>query len=186
MELSLEGLQYKNQLLLDLANRKHQIKMDGYTRWKGVLDQINTEKSINLQQDQLQLEKDKFKYQKEKDAAKAYIDSGSGGSGGSSGSTTKKTQTTIAASGNAVKEAKRASFSGEKYDEAVEYLKKNGVQNSLASNIMTYQEWARRKASYNQTGVGGAAAAVDTYSDYLKYQTEFIIENKDELIKGGK
>lgn len=46
LELSLEGFQYKNQLLLDRANKKIEIDNMFFNRYLGVLDQINTEKAL--------------------------------------------------------------------------------------------------------------------------------------------
>lgn len=96
LELSLQGLQYKNQLLSDMASLKLQTKSMYADQWKTMLDQINREKAaieaqyqfdkeMDYKNDVLQLEKDQFDYEKEKDAAAAKIVKASSGSGGSSG-----------------------------------------------------------------------------------------------------
>jgi hypothetical protein len=116
LELSLEGFQYKNQLILDKANKKTETENTYYGRYQDVLKQINTEnamaeevrqynekmaeekrqynQSYALQQAELQLQKDKFSYQKAQDAAaKAKVVSGGGGGGStkkSSSSSSKK------------------------------------------------------------------------------------------------
>lgn len=46
LELSLEGFQYKNQLLLDQANKKLEIDNMYYNRYQDVLQQINTENAM--------------------------------------------------------------------------------------------------------------------------------------------
>lgn len=46
LELSLAGFQYKNQLLLDKADKKLQIEDSYYNRYQDVLKQINTENSL--------------------------------------------------------------------------------------------------------------------------------------------
>lgn len=46
LELSLEGFQYKNQLVLDQANKKLEIDNMYWNRYQDVLDQINAENSI--------------------------------------------------------------------------------------------------------------------------------------------
>ena len=56
LELSLQGYQYKNQLLLDKADKKLQIKNTYYSQWKDVLDQINTENSLAEQKRQFNAE----------------------------------------------------------------------------------------------------------------------------------
>ena len=47
LELSLHGFQYKNQLLLDKANKKTEINNTYYQRYQDVLDQINHENALN-------------------------------------------------------------------------------------------------------------------------------------------
>lgn len=56
LELSLQGYQYKNQLLLDKADKKLQIKNTYYNQWKDVLNQINTENSLAEQKRQFNAE----------------------------------------------------------------------------------------------------------------------------------
>lgn len=56
LELSLQGYQYKNQLLLDKADKKLQIKNTYYNQWKDVLNQINTENSLAEQRRQFNAE----------------------------------------------------------------------------------------------------------------------------------
>ncbi|MBQ5655922.1 MAG: hypothetical protein IIV14_00625 [Bacteroidaceae bacterium] len=117
LELSLEGFQYKNTLVLAKADKKTELDNTYYSRYQDVLKQINTEnamaeevrqyneslaeerrqydRSYALQQAELQLQKDKFAYQKAQDAKAS---SGGGSSGGSikksgSGSSSKKKST---------------------------------------------------------------------------------------------
>ncbi len=46
LELSLQGFQYKNQLLLELADKKMQIEATAQSRYQDVLAQINQEKAL--------------------------------------------------------------------------------------------------------------------------------------------
>jgi hypothetical protein len=46
LELTLQGFQYKNQLLLEQANKKLQIESEYYQRYQDVLAQINHENSL--------------------------------------------------------------------------------------------------------------------------------------------
>ena len=46
LELALQGFQYKNQLLVDQANKKTQIGSEYYGRYQDVLKQINTENAM--------------------------------------------------------------------------------------------------------------------------------------------
>lgn len=108
LELSLNGFQYKNTLLQTQLEAKRQITNDYYTRWQGVLSQINTENALAEQVRQYneklaeerrqydanlayQKERDKVKdaqWQKEYNLAKQSASSSSGGSY-SSGSSSK-------------------------------------------------------------------------------------------------
>ena len=71
LELSLQGFQYKNQLVLEQANRKLEVDQMYYSRYQDVLQQINTENVLAeeirqynethaLQQAQLEEEKRQF------------------------------------------------------------------------------------------------------------------------------
>lgn len=46
LELALQGFQYKNQLILDMASQKRAIEDTYYNRYKDVLQQINPENSL--------------------------------------------------------------------------------------------------------------------------------------------
>ena len=63
------------------------------------------------------------------------------------------------------------------YSEAVAYMKQNGVDSGRAAGAMTKSEWARRKASYQQYGQGGAEVSLfDSYTEYLSYYVQDAIE----------
>lgn len=49
LELSLQGFQYKNELIIQKANKKAEIKDRYYGRYQDVLQQMNTEKAFNEQ-----------------------------------------------------------------------------------------------------------------------------------------
>jgi hypothetical protein len=112
LELSLQGFQYKNQLILDKTSKKTELQNEYYKRYQDVLDQINKENalkeevrqyneslaeqkrqhnaSIAAQNAQLALEREKFAFQKQQyadskaKAAAGTIKKSSGGSGSSS------------------------------------------------------------------------------------------------------
>ena len=56
LELSLEGFQYKNQLILDKTNQKIELDQMYYNRYMDVLNQINTENAMREQIRQFELE----------------------------------------------------------------------------------------------------------------------------------
>ena len=79
LELSLQGFQYKNTLILDKAEQKRALNSEYYKRYQDVIAQINEENklketvrqhnaTIALQERAVALDEAKFAYHKEKDA----------------------------------------------------------------------------------------------------------------------
>ena len=54
-ELALEGFQYKNNLVLEMANKKIELDNIYYIRWQDVLNQMNTENAMKFEADQAEL-----------------------------------------------------------------------------------------------------------------------------------
>ena len=92
LELSLQGFQYKNNLILEQANKKQELENTYYNRWQDVLNQINQENTLAEEQRQynenLALQKAQLaEEQRQFNAslsARSYSSSGGsrGGSGG--------------------------------------------------------------------------------------------------------
>ena len=57
LELSLQGFQYKNQLISELSDKKMQTKQFYATQWQNVLDQMNKEIDRQWQADQNEIER---------------------------------------------------------------------------------------------------------------------------------
>lgn len=120
LEFSLQGFQYKNQLLLDKANQKLTIENNYYNRYQDVLNQINTENAMAEQIRQynasLAEEQRQFNYYN-KLGEFANPSGGSGGGVGSSGSrrtynsSIKKVPTTSVGSNEYVAKEKSSSNS---------------------------------------------------------------------------
>lgn len=64
LELSLQGFQYKNQLVTELANKKQEIDNTYYSRYQDVLSQMNTENALA---EQIRQYNESMAYQKEQD-----------------------------------------------------------------------------------------------------------------------
>ena len=64
LELSLNGFQYKNTLLLDQMNKQQDINNIYYNRWQNVLSQINTENALA---ESIRQYNEKMAYQRERD-----------------------------------------------------------------------------------------------------------------------
>lgn len=115
LELSLQGFQYKNELLQTQINMQRDIDKDYYNRWQNVLSQMNTENQLkeNIRQYNenmaYQKEQDRIKmeYQKERDRIadeqwqKQYnLSLASRSSGGSSSSSSSSSASTTYKKGN--------------------------------------------------------------------------------------
>lgn len=95
LELSLQGFQYKNSLILEQSNKKLEVENMYYTRYQDVLQQINTENALAEQirqfNESMALDREMFEWQKAQAAAASgggggYSYSGSGSSKKSKGS----------------------------------------------------------------------------------------------------
>lgn len=64
LELSLNGFQYKNQLLQTKINMRNDIDNQYYNRWQNVLSQMNTENALK---EQIRQYNEQFAYQKKRD-----------------------------------------------------------------------------------------------------------------------
>ena len=96
LELSLQGFQYKNQLIIEKANKKTQLESEYYARYQDVLQQINTENALaeevrqynaSLAQQQAQLAEQKRQFNAQ--LAEEQRQFNAKNSGGSTGSTAK-------------------------------------------------------------------------------------------------
>ena len=114
LELSLQGFQYKNDLLQTQIQMQQNTEDRYYSRWQDVLNQMNTEnqlqESIRQYEQNYKLQQEQFEYQKERDKVadsqwqKEYnlslaARSSSGGSSGGGSSSSSGTITTAYYSG---------------------------------------------------------------------------------------
>jgi hypothetical protein len=99
LELSLQGFQYKNQLVLQKLDAVNQEKDRYYQRWRDVESQINTENAMAEQIRQFnekmaferqQAAQSQARWEKEFALAKSKANGSGGGSGGSSGGKVSK------------------------------------------------------------------------------------------------
>lgn len=93
LELALQGFQYKNQLLLDKADKKLTVENQYYTRWQDVLSQMNTENALAEQirqyNESLAEEQRQFNYYNKLGEFAVTASGGGGGGGGSSGTSSR-------------------------------------------------------------------------------------------------
>lgn len=168
LELSLQGFQYKNTLVLEKADKKTELEQMYHERYQDVLNQINTENSLAEQvrqyNESLALEKAQFEWQKEQ-AKKASSSGGGGSSGGyikkSSSSNKISTPNTIT---KAVNKDDASSSSDTK--------KQNKSVLELGYGPISAQNLANKIAS----------GEVETYQD--KSGTTLVKKKKTSILKG--
>ena len=169
LELSLQGFQYKNELLRESADRRAEIEDRYHTRWQDVLQQMNTENALaeQIRQHNESIAEERRQYdlslaeeQRQHNETLAEekrqhnIEYGSTNINGGSG-------TQQLSGGNSLTT----------YQEAVDYMKSNGASDGVGG-LMTRSEWSRRRASYQSSGIGGAE--VKNYSTYSEYITDYV------------
>lgn len=163
LELSLQGFQYKNELLLRKADKELDIDQMYYQRYQDVLAQINHENSMAEQVRQfnasLALEREQFQWQKAQASAKK---SSSGGSSGSA----KVSKSSSSGSGSGSSSSVNKSSTVSTYSEAAKALRDAGATKG-DGGLMTENEWKRRKYA-------GSTSAETSYSSYNDYINSFV------------
>ena len=176
LELALQGMQYKNQLLETQANKQLEIKSLYHNQYQDILQQINTEnalaeqirqynESMALEREQFEEQKRQFDLQYSKSSGGVGRSSGGGSSGGSSSGGYYSDKT-----------SEQTTFST--YSEAAEYMREQGVATG-DGGLMTQSEWARRKASGSQS----AEMQYDSYQSYLNGFVEYRMDNPQSTSK---
>jgi hypothetical protein len=185
LELSLQGFQYKNQLLLEKADKKTQMENEYYQRYQDVLAQINTENALaeeirqyneSLAEEKRQfnesiaLDREQFEWQK------AKASSGGGGGGGNKSSSSGKS----ISKGNGSKSIGKNSDSSEKssmksiLDLGYGPISEENLANKVASGQVKMYEKNGTTLFENNTNTfggnrtSGAGATVPTAKQYWK------------------
>jgi hypothetical protein len=110
LEINLQQLQNKNQLLLELADKKTETEQMYHERWQDVLDQMNAENALaeEIRQfnESMAFEREQFEYQKAKSS------SGGGGGGGGGGGSSRSSGSSSSSSASIKKSSSSSSGSG--------------------------------------------------------------------------
>ena len=104
LEYLLQGTMYRQELLDKLAARKTEIQTLYANKWKTVLDQINTEKAYELEENKYLLEKDKWDVEKAQLEAARIANQGGGSPKVSNNSNANRKYTTSNTNNAAIKE----------------------------------------------------------------------------------
>lgn len=152
LELSLQGFQYKNTLLLEQANKKMEIENTYYNRYQDVLAQINTENALAEQIRQYneemdfqreQADREQANWEKEYALQKKNLNSSSSGSTkkSSSGSTKKKTGNNDKEAQAQIEEEKRVQKEKEETAKKVKEATKKAYTSvkDVVTNIKTFK-----------------------------------------------
>ena len=99
LEINLQQLQNKNQLLFELSNKKMEADQMYHERWQDVLDQMNTENAlaeeIRQYNESMAFEREQFEWQKAQAAARSSSSGGGRGGGGGGGSSSSSSNNKI-------------------------------------------------------------------------------------------
>lgn len=185
LELSLQGFQYKNTLILEKASEKRKIESEYYTRYQDVLKQINTEIAFDEQVRQYNETLAFQKAQANKSSSSggsSSISKGSSSSGSSSGSHTSSVRTGVTISGkktggltSATKQAATKelnSMKGITYDKAQAFMKDYGLSDGGVS-LLSSSVWSKAK----RTGEQGSEFEYSSYSDYAYNYLNWRLQN---------
>lgn len=192
LELSLKGLQYKNQLILEKSNKKLELDNMYYGRWKDVLNQINTENA--LAEETRQFDESLAEDARQFDESLALQNGGFGPIENDEGTKEKteeeilgekNTEANIGAIvnpsiGNVVTKVESNREIINKIPEngfgwpgqAYEFLEKYGIDRGDAG-VLTQYDWAMEK----QKGNTGKAFQYSTYREYLTAWVVWMIVN---------
>jgi hypothetical protein len=151
LELSLQGFQYKNNLILEKANQRRQIQSLYQSKYMDVLNQINTENARKEQirqfNEQMAFDKERFAWQQEQ----AEKESGSGFITPDNGTKTYKGYSKSQMSSVLQKSPIRD------YRGAIAFMKIYGLSDG-GQGLLTDSEWQAAK---------GDEAKYATYGDYV-------------------
>ena len=179
LEMSLNGFQYKNTLMLDLTNKKQDINNIYYGRWQDVLGQMNTENALQEQirqynekmaEEQRQYN-EKMAYQKERDkvadaqwekeyklASKKASSSAKKSSGGSSkkssGTTLKQTTYSDSKMYQSTSTPLLSSKAAQSFIDGLNNSIKSNKFKISEKNLMTKVSDAYKKGTINDSDVG--------------------------------
>ncbi len=193
LELSLQGFQYKNQLILEKTNKKLELDNTYYARYQNVLQQINHENALaeEIRQYNETLAEQKRQHSAEiayKNAALAeekrqfdilhppVVEKKIAKSGNTSISPAKKKQID-----KLVEDKADQVYSGSKkpsdntYKQAAAKLRAAGATTG-DGGLMTRSEWTRRKNS----GSKRAETSYATYDDYVNSFSAWRIQNPEK------
>jgi hypothetical protein len=162
LELSLQGFQYKNQLILEQANKKKELENTYYSRYQDVLAQINQENALAEQIRQYnqnhELQVKQFNEDVRRYNEQMAAQASSGGSGGSSGGSARISKASGAESAGAA--AFRESVSGK-------YLSTPASQKLLSTKQAATQARATT-AKNSKSYSSGSARTAEVKTDYYQ------------------
>ena len=162
LELSLQGFQYKNNLVLEKAKAKRELEDTYYQRYQNVLNQINTENALaeQIRQFNEQLAEEKRQFNESLEASSgssgsgggsSYSYSSGGSSSGSSSSGSSKITKTSGGSSSTSKSSGTTVSSKEKLALGKGPVSDNTVKNMVASGQASVKTNSNGKSTLVKT-----------------------------------
>lgn len=162
LQLSLEGFQYKNTLVLQKAAERREIKSMYHAKYMDILNQINTEKALAEQKRQFdaQMAEEKRQFNILHSGSSGTTSKSSSGSGSSKGAKVDKNGN-VKVGNDAVIDTMIGDINT--YDEAVKYINAKGLSNK-GQPLLTSAAWYKAK----ETGeLGSELEYFNSYTDYV-------------------
>ena len=152
LELSLQGFQYKNQLLLEQYNKQLEVDQMYYTRWQDVLEQMNTENALAEQirqfNESMALQREQFAFQQFTYFDSKEDSSGGGGGGSSSSGGSSSGSTIKKSSGTSAEDALNAAIAGGATKDKVS----NAISQAVSNGTITKEEASSLRETYTPRG----------------------------------
>ena len=174
LELSLQGFQYKNQLVLEKASKKTELENQYYQRYQNVLQQINTENALaeQIRQYNASLAEEKRQYnatlaEQKRQFNASQASSSSGGGGGGSSRSYSSGSSSKSSSGGVAKNSK-------KYEVNTEYYK--GSKNKDCKTYGTFSN------GYQPKGISGYGKVSKT-GDSITISTQTLSGKKQKVVQ---
>ena len=206
LELSLQGFQYKNQLLLDKIARKNELDQMYYGRYQDVLNQINTEIAFNEQVRQYDqnfaeqvrqynqdfaeqvrqynenLAENKRQFNESMAFDKEQFEWQKSKSSGSGGGASKKKSSSGGSGASNDPYIKKDNKKDPLYGAAVDVIEARGGD---ASGLLTEQEWKNSKATAEKAGKETETSLANNYNEYVTDYVEWQKEENTPVVKWG-
>lgn len=187
LELSLQGFQYKNQLLTEKVNQKNIINNRFDTKWQSVLDQINTENALaeEIRQYNASLEEEKRQYNLSlAEEQRQFNIENAGGSGTITGGGGKFIRPSGVKGNSGSNVAGHVNYTGENYEVNTAYFK--GSKNPDGKTYGTFKNGYQPKGIAGHGKVKNSGKTIQLQTKTLSGQPQTLVQTVWQTEDGRK